>query len=150
MLTVRKHVDLAVPVENVFAYMDEPTHQVDITPSLTRSALIERRSNGGSRVAYTYQIFGLSFSGEVRATDYVPPKRIVWTMTGDLRGTLRWYFSPGEQEEQTRFTYAATYNVPGPSFLRPVLNAFVHRYNKRDLRTTLQRLKTKLEAQPNV
>lgn len=146
MLTVREHIDVAAPVEDVFAYMDEPAHQIEITPSLTQSDLVERRPNGGSRVKYTYRIFGLSFSGEVRATDYVPHKRIVWTMTGDLRGTLRWYFSPTDRDDRTRFTYAATYAVPGPSLLRPILTSFVRRYNEREVQTLLQRLKTTLES----
>jgi uncharacterized protein YndB with AHSA1/START domain len=149
MLTVRKHVDLAVPVEDVFAYMDEPAHQPDITPSLTQSELVERLPNGGARVRYTYRILGLSFHGEVRATDYVPNERIVWAMTGDLRGTIRWYFapldgSPSPRTEETRFTYAATYSLPGPAFVHPLLTPIVRRYNERELAQLLQNLRARL------
>jgi uncharacterized membrane protein len=144
MLTVRQHVDLDAPVEAVFDYMDEPTHQPDVTPSLTRSHLLERLPNGGSRVQYTYKILGLSFSGEVRATDYVPRERIVWAMEGDLQGTIRWYFQP-LGDERTRFTYAATYALPGPSLVRPLLKPFVRRYNEREVNALLRRLTSRLE-----
>jgi uncharacterized protein YndB with AHSA1/START domain len=144
MLTVREHVDLAVSVEDVFAYMDEPAHQPEITPSLTRSELVERLPNGGSRVRYTYRILGVSFDGEVRATDYVPNERIVWSMTGDLRGTLRWYFSPLDGDRGSRFVYAATYALPGPALARPLLGPLLRRYNEREVGRLLRRIRTHL------
>ena len=144
MLTVREHVDLAVSVEDVFAYMDEPAHQPEITPSLTRSELVERLPNGGSRVRYTYRILGVSFDGEVRATDYAPNERIVWSMTGDLRGTLRWYFAPLDGDRRSRFTYAATYALPGPALTRPLLGPLVRRYNEREVGRLLRHLRTRL------
>ena len=145
MLTVRDHIDIAAPVGDVFAYMDAPAHQTDITPSLTRSELVERLPNGGSRAAYTYRVLGIPVSGEVRATDYVPNERIIWTMTGGLRGTIRWYFEPRGEASDTRFTYAATYAIPGPALLRPVLAPLVRRYNKREVHTLLQNLRAQLE-----
>lgn len=144
MLTVREHVDIEASVETVFDYMDEPAHQSDITPSLTHSHLLERLPNGGSRARYTYKILGLSFSGEVRATDYVPNERIVWAMEGDLQGTIRWYFQP-LNGDRSRFTYAATYALPGPSLFRPLLKPLVRRYNEQEVHTLLQELKTHLE-----
>lgn len=150
LLTVREHVEIAVPVEDVFAYVDESAHQIDLSPSLTRWTLLEQRPNGGRLMAYTYQIFGLSFSGEMRTTDYVPHERIVWAMTGDLRGTLRWYFSPTNREECTRFTYAATYAFPGPSLLHSTFSPLVQRYTAREVQTLLQRLKKNIETQIDV
>ena len=144
MLTVREHIDIASPVDRVFAFMDTPAHQAEITPSLTQSTLVERLPNGGSRARYTYRILRLSFSGEVHATDYVSNERIVWSMDGDLHGTLRWYFQKLDPE-RSRFTYAATYALPGPSVLRPILKPFVRRYNEREVHTLLRRLKTHLE-----
>ena len=147
MLTVRKHTDIEAPVEAVFGYMDTPRHQPDITPSLTKSHLLERLPNGGSRVQYTYRILGLSFSGEVRATDYVADERIVWSMEGDLQGTIRWYFQPLRDGKHTRFTYAATYALPGPSIVHPLLKPLVRRYNEREVNTLLERLQARVERE---
>ena len=44
------HVD--APVSEVFAYMDRPENQPEITPSLTRSEILEEREDGSKRVAY--------------------------------------------------------------------------------------------------
>jgi len=145
MLTVRDHINIAARVEDVFAYMDAPAHQADITPSLTRSALIERLPNGGSRAEYTYRILGVPVSGEVRATDYVPNERIIWTMSGGLQGTIRWYFEPQADASQTRFTYAATYALPGPAVLHPVLSPLIRRYNEREVGALLRNLRTQVE-----
>ncbi len=146
MLTVRKHIDLLASVEAVFAYMDEPAHQLDITPSLMRSQLIERLPNGGAHVEYTYRIFGISLSGTIRATDYVPNERIVWGMRGDLRGTIRWYFAALDATDRTRFTYAATYALPGPSMIQSLIGPVVRRYNEREVDALLQRLRTRLST----
>lgn len=147
MLSVRNEIDIAAPVEEVFAYMDEPQHQVALTPSLVRFDLLERLPNGGCRVEYSYQVCGISFSGEVEATDYVPDHRIVWSVNGNFQGTLRWYFAAaGENRTRTRFTYAATYAAPGLPLLQPVLAPLLHWYNKRETRTLMERLQRRLES----
>jgi uncharacterized protein YndB with AHSA1/START domain len=147
MITVRDHIDISASAEAVFSFLDAPARQPEITPSLTRSTLVERLPNGGSRVEYTYRLFGFSFTGEVRATDYVPSERIVWAMSGDLRGSIRWYVAPREGGT-TRFTYAATYAVPGPALLRRALTPLVRRYNEREVRTILETVRTRLESKP--
>ena len=144
MLTVRDHIDIAAPVDRVFDFMDTPAHQAKITPSLTQSSLIERLPNGGSRARYTYRILGLSLSGEVHATNYAPDERIVWSMRGELQGTIRWYFEPSDVG--CRFTYAATYRVPGPRFLRPLARPLIQRYNDREIRALLQNVKEWIES----
>ena len=144
MLTVRDDTFIAAPPEDVFAFLDQPERQPEFTPSLTESTLLERLDNGGSRVRYTYQLLGLQRSGEVRATDYTPPERIIWNLTGDLHGTIRWYLEP--VDEGTQFTYAATYDVPGPSFLRPLLSAILRRINENELQELLARAKGLIEA----
>lgn len=144
MITVREHVDIDAPVETVFGFMDTPAHQAEITPSLSQSRLVERLPNGGSRAQYTYRILGLSFSGEVRATDYVPDQRIVWSMQGDLTGTIRWYFEPLNSD--SRFTFAATYQIPGPSLVQPLVRSLVRRYNEREVCALLRNLKERIEA----
>lgn len=144
VLTVRDHIHIDAPPEDVFAFLDTPERQPEVTPSLTASTLIERLDNGGSRVRYTFGLLGWDFTGEVRATDYAPPERIVWSLTGDLHGTLRWYLEP--TNGGTTFTYAATYVVPGPAFLRPVLTPLVRRLNHRELRKLLAAVRARVEA----
>ena len=144
MLTVRDSTYIDAPPETVFSFLDEPARQVSFTPSLTTSSLIERLPNGGARARYVFTVYGIDLEGEVRATDYDPPSRIVWTMTGDLSGTIRWYLDP--ERDGTRFTFAATYRVPGPSFLQPVITPVLRRYNEREVRSLLQQLRAQISS----
>lgn len=144
MVSVRKHIDLPAPTSQVFQVMDTPANQTRLAPSLSESTLVERLPNGGSRTRYVYRILGLSFSGEVRATSYVLNERIVWSLSGDLHGTIRWYFE--SFNDRCRFTYAATYQVPGPSVLRPVTRPLIRRYNEREVQTLLDNLRARLSS----
>jgi len=143
MLTVRDSIHIDAPPKEVFAFLDEPERQPSFTPSLTASTLIERLDNGGSRARYTFSMLGMNFQGEVRATDYTPPNRIVWAMSGDLKGTIRWYVDA--EGAGTRFTYAATYEAPGPSILRPVATPVLRWINQREIATLLANVRTQVE-----
>ena len=144
MLTVRDSIHIAASPEDVFAFMDEPARQMSFTPHLQQSDEVERLENGGTRARYRYDLYGWGLDGEVRATDYVPPERIIWAMSGDLQGTIRWYVDP--DDDGSRLTYAATYTVPGPALLRPLLTPVVRRFNEKEVRRLLHNVKASLEA----
>lgn len=138
---------LDATVETVFEYMDEPSNQAAVTPSLSRAERIERLPNGGNRAAYEYEMFGVTFSGEVRATTYEPPERIVYEMRGDLEGRIAWRFEP--ERGGTRLTYAAEYEVPGPlpEFL---FGPLVRWYNRREVRALLDNVAEAVEGETRV
>jgi uncharacterized membrane protein len=144
MVHVEDSITIDAPLDEVFDYLDTPENQVEITPSLSASELIERLDNGGSHVRFTYSMAGISLDGEVRATTYEPNERIEFEMTnGPLDGTITWTFDA--DGGATHVTYAADYTVPTP-VLQSVAEAFAQRYNERELQTTLQNLKDRLEA----
>jgi uncharacterized membrane protein len=127
----------------VFEYMDQPANQPEITPSLTRSETVETLDNGGKRVAYTYTMAGVDLDGHIEAVEYGPGRRIRWEMTGDLEGEILWEFEG--TDDGTAVTYAADYELPVPA-LETVAAPFLERYNERELRTTLENLRTRIEA----
>ncbi|MFB6299196.1 MAG: SRPBCC family protein [Halobacteriales archaeon] len=142
MIEVSEDILIEAPVVDVFAYMDEPTNQLELSPSLTRAETLETLSNGGKRVAYTYTIAGIDLEGELEATEYEPEAYVRWDMTGDLTGTIEWEFDA--VDGGTRVTYAAAYDLPN-RILDSLAGPFVRRYNERELRTTLENLQTRLE-----
>ena len=145
VIEVSETIRIDVPRSDVFAYMDQPSNQPEISPSLTRSETLDELPNGGKRVAYTYEMAGIGLDGEIRAVEYEPPRRIRWKMTGDLEGTIRWEFEA--ENGATVVTYASDYDVPVP-VLDAVVAPFLERYNERELRTTLENLRTRLEHGP--
>jgi uncharacterized membrane protein len=143
MIEVVETTRIDAPVSEVFAYMDRPENQPEITPSLSHSETLETLPNGGKRVAYTYTMAGVDLDGELRATEYDPESRVVWEMSGDLSGEIEWTFEA--EDGATEVTYVGRYDVPIP-VLDAVVEPFVKRYNERELRTTLENLKTRIEA----
>ncbi|MDY6819883.1 MAG: SRPBCC family protein [Halobacteriales archaeon] len=139
---ISEEILIEAPVADVFAYMDQPTNQLEISPSLTRAETLATLPNGGKRVAYTYTIAGFDLEGELEATEYEPDQFIRWEMTGDLTGTIEWQFEA--TDAGTRMTYATTYEMPN-RIIEVLAGPFVSRYNERELRTTLENLKTRLE-----
>jgi carbon monoxide dehydrogenase subunit G len=135
---------LDAPVETVFAFMDEPSNQAAVTPSLTRAERIERLPNSGNRAAYEYTMFGRTFTGEVAASTYEPPERIVYELSGDLAGRIALRFEP--EGGGTRLTYAADYEVPGP-LPETLLAPLVRWYNRREVGQLLANVAEAVEGE---
>lgn len=143
VLRVDADIHVAVDPQTAFEYMNVPEHQAEISPSLTSVETIEELPNGGKRAAYTYRMAGIALDGEVEAATYDPPERIVFEMTGGLRGTIEWTFEP--EGDGVRIGYAADYDLPIP-ILASLVKPLVRRYNERELDTTLRNLRTRLEG----
>ncbi|MFC7076239.1 SRPBCC family protein [Haloarcula halophila] len=132
------------PVDRVFAFMDEPANQAAVTPSLAVAERVERLDNGGNRARYVYRLFGISFEGEVRASRYEPPERIVYDLVGDLTGTITLTFAA--EDGGTRLTYAASYGIPGP-VPEWLLAPLVRWYNAREVRRLLATVRDRLATE---
>jgi hypothetical protein len=63
-------------------------------------------------------------------------------MTGDLTGTIEWEFEADDRG--TLVTYTGRYEIPVP-VLERIVDPVVRRYTERELRTTLETLRTLLE-----
>lgn len=122
--------------------MDRPENQPEITPSLVRPKTVEELPNGGKRVAYTYIMAGIDLDGHLEAVEYEPESYITWEMTGDLEGRIEWDFEADDSE--TMFTYTAQYEIPIP-VLDALVEPFAERYNERELQTTLENLRSRIE-----
>jgi uncharacterized membrane protein len=93
-------------------------------------------------VAYTYTMAGVDLDGELVAVEYEPERHVRWAMTGDLDGEITWELRP--ENGATDLTYTARYDLPVP-VLDAVVEPFARRYNERELRTTLENLRSRLE-----
>ena len=145
MVTVSHSVRVNAPVEDVFAYVDEPENHVEMTPSITDVSNVEPLDNGGKRLDYTYEMAGVSLTGTMETPEYAENERVVFETDGDLSGTLTWAFEPAG--DATRVTYTAEYDLPG-GVLGKVAEPFAVRYNERELRTTLENLRDRIELGP--
>ena len=143
MAEVSASIHVEAPVETVFAYLDDPHNHREVTPSLASVENVERLENGGKRVDHTYTMAGVSLEGTLVEREHVENERMVFEMEGDLTGTITIDTQPTDQG--TRLHYSAAYDLPG-RVLGTVAEPFVRRYNERELRSTLENTKTRLES----
>lgn len=145
MVSVSESIRIDRPVEDVFAFLDEPSNHQIVTPSITEARELERLDNGGKRVEHTYSMAGVKLSGELVETEHVENERLVFDMQGDLNGEIRIRMT-AVGDEQTDLTYGADYEMPG-RVLSKLAGPFIRKYNERELRTTLENIKTHLESE---
>jgi uncharacterized membrane protein len=140
---VRKSILLNSPVEEVFAFVENPSNMPDVWPSLERVADVERQPNGGYRCNYVYRIAGMRFEGHTDLIEYVPNQRIVTRSKIGMEGIVRWTFQP--EGNGTRLTIEAEYIVPMPLVGKIAAALLVHP-NEREAETLLTNIKAKQEA----
>lgn len=143
MVRVSETIQVDRPVDEVYAYLDRPENHPEVTPSLAESKTIEGLDNGGKRASYIYRMAGVTREGELTETVHEENERMVFEMSGELTGEID--ISMEAVDGRTEVTYAAEYDLPG-RVLSAVAEPFAKRYNKRELATTLENLKTRLET----
>jgi uncharacterized membrane protein len=86
---------------------------------------------------------GISREGQLTETTHDDGERMIFEMSGELTGEIDVSFAA--TDGGTEVTYAAEYDLPG-RVVAAVAKPFAKRYNKRELATTLENLKTRLET----
>jgi len=147
MIHVEDAIEVDAPRERVYDYLDDPHNHVEITPSLEDARDVERLDSGGKRLSFTYRMAGVGLDGTLVETEHVPHETLAFDMRGSLEGAIR--FALADANGGTRVTYAADYDLPGRVIER-LAEPFVRRYNERELRTTLENLRTRMETAPDV
>lgn len=143
MISISESIHIDVPVETVFDFLDDPHNHAEVTPSLAEVRNIEPLENGGKRVEHTYTMAGVSLDGELVEETHEENERMVFEMSGGLSGEIT--IETTVANGGTELTYSANYELPG-RVLSSVTEPFVRRYNERELRTTLENVKTRLEV----
>jgi len=131
------------PLDDVFAYLDDPHNHATITPGLTDIRNLQPLDNGGKRLEHTYEMAGVGIDGELVEQVHDENERMVFEMRGRLTGEIEFVFE--ERNGGTEVTYSAEYDIPG-RVLSKAATPLVKRYNKRQLQTTLENLKDELES----
>ncbi len=139
MSTVSETIHVPAAPAEVFAFLDDPENHMAVTPSIAEIDNVERLDNGGKRLDHTFRMAGVPLDGELIQTVHEPDERMIFEMRGMLEGELELRF--GSENDGTSLTYSATYELPG-KVLSAVAEPFARRYNERELRTTLENVRT--------
>lgn len=143
MVGVSETIQIDRPRTDVFEYLDQPENHAEVTPSLAEAKTVEQLDNGGKRARYVYRMAGISRDGELTETTHEEGERMVFELSGGIAGEIDVSFA--DASGGTEVTYSADYDLPG-RVLAAVAEPFARRYNRRELNTTLQNLKTRLET----
>jgi Polyketide cyclase / dehydrase and lipid transport. len=143
MVRVSETIVIDRPLEDVYEYLDHPENHAEVTPSLAEATPIEQLENGGKRARYIYRMAGISRKGWLTETTHSDGERMLFELTGELTGEIDISFAA--TDGGTEVTYAAEYDLPG-RVVAAVAKPFAKRYNRRELATTLENLKTRLET----
>ena len=144
MVSIREQVDIRADVESTFAYVDDRSRSARLRPAFPPVRSTDGASGANATMEYNMRILAIPFSGTATTTDYQPHERIIWSLQGALRGTVRWYFEP--LSSKTRFTVAATLRASAPSLFRRALAPLLHRRTRQQIRRFLQKTKRRVEA----
>lgn len=145
MVSVRESIRIERPVEEVYAFLDEPVNHEIVTPSLAEARTLDELDNGGKRVEHTYRMAGVGLSGELVEVEHEANKRLHFELAGDLEGEII-IETNDAGEGETELTYRAEYEIPG-RVLSTVAGPFVRRYNERELTSVLENTKAHLEGE---
>ena len=142
MTKIKKHIDINAPVDKVFDYMSDPTHFLDIWPSMIDVENVEAIPEGGLRYDWTYKMAGLKFRGTSVTEETVENERTVVVNKKGIPSKFIWEYHP--HNGGTALDVEIDYEVPTP-VLGKLAERAVTKINDREADTLLKNLKTVME-----
>jgi uncharacterized protein YndB with AHSA1/START domain len=143
MSKIEKAITIKAPAEKVFGFISEPTHLLEIWPSLIEVKGVKRLPNGGTSNRWVYKMAGIRLEGTSEDAEYVANKRLVSKTKGGAESTQTWTFQP--EAGGTKVTFKVEYTVPIPVLGR-VAEAIVAKMNEHEGELLLANLKARMEA----
>jgi carbon monoxide dehydrogenase subunit G len=145
MPTVSETIEIAAPVDDVFAYVaDHPERATAFIPGLNRINNVSTPEAAvGQTWDYEFNWFGLVISGNSRCTKLERPSVYQFqTVTGN-RSTWTYRFEPNEAG--TRVVFNVDYEVPESQVARFATESTLERMNKERAVEVLANLKGLIE-----
>jgi len=111
MAKVERSITINAPVDKVFAYITNPTNEMEWFTSITDIRDIKGQGVG-QKYGYTYKLAGLPLKGESEVIEYTPNQRYVTKSKGGVVSTWTWTFKP--EDGGTRLNVVVEYTIPVP------------------------------------
>jgi len=142
MAKIEKSITINAPVEEVFAYVDDPMSQLEYLPSMVEVKDVTGQGVG-AHFRWTYKMAGLRFEGETTMTEYTPNERMVVQSKGGIVSTWNWTFTP--EDGGTKINLTVEYTIPVP-VLGKLGEALILKQNEREADQAMANIKAKLEG----
>ena len=119
MAKLERTIKINAPVEKVFAYITNPTNELEFVPSI---ADIQNIQGEGESTTYDwkYKMMGITRSGKSKVVEYKPNERYITKSSGGIVST--WTYSFKAETGGTQMNLVIEYTIPVP-----VLGKFAER-----------------------
>jgi uncharacterized membrane protein len=141
--TIEKSIVIDAPPKEVWAYLEDPLHLLEIWPSMVEVKDVERLPKGGHRYHWEYKMAGLRFEGDSETVEYEPERHFLQKSTGQIPAKFDWKFMP--ENGGTKVELRTEYEIPA-KVLGKVAEPFVRKLNEREAVTVLGNLKDRVET----
>jgi uncharacterized membrane protein len=141
--TIERSIKIEAPVKQVWEYVDDPVHLLEIWPSMVEVKDVEALPEGGHRYHWLYKMAGMRFEGDSETIEFEPEKHFVQRNTGQIPSTFDWKFTP--ENGSTKIDLRTEYEIP-QSLLGKLAEPFVLKLNEREADTFLANLKDRVET----
>ena len=143
MTTIERSIKIEAPVKQVWEYVDDPVHLLEIWPSMVEVKDVEALPEGGHRYHWLYKMAGMRFEGDSETVEFEPDRHILQKNTGQIPGTFDWTFLP--ENGATKIVMKAEYEIP-TTLLGKLARPFILKLNEREADTVLANLKDRVET----
>jgi hypothetical protein len=145
MARFHNSIEIKVPVNKVFAYIDNPRNLPDWLPSMLEINNV-RGSGLGTHYEWSWKIGDMKFNGESTNIEYVPEKRMVVRSRGKYGAVSKWIYNLKNETDKTILDLEFEYIAPNRALGKSVEKVFMNR-NKREVDLGLLNIKKRLEEE---
>jgi len=142
MAKVQRTITINAPVEKVFAYIADPTNELEFIPGITDIRNVKGEGVGRT-YNWTYKMMGISRSGKSETIEYKLNERYVSKSSGGIVSTWTWTFMP--EAGGTQMNLGVDFTIPVP-VIGKFAERLVTRQTEREADLAMATLKDRLEG----
>jgi uncharacterized membrane protein len=142
MARVHKSIEIKVPVEKVFSYIEDPKNDTEWITNMIEVNDVTG-SGVGKHFNWVWNMAGMKFKGESTYTEDVPNERIAFISKGGI--DAKWDFKFESKKNMTILDLDIEYSIPVP-VLGKLAEKMILKHNERDADMALGNLKDRLES----
>jgi len=149
MAVLHDSIEIAVTVKRAFAYLSDVERVPEWLPNVVEAERVSEVAAGpGAEMSLAIDVAGKRRQGRCRVEESEPPNRLVISSTVDIGVTSTIAFDLAVDCRQTHLSAVFEYTLTGGGLGRMLGSLFGDRVARRDMRTALENLKARLEAEP--
>lgn len=149
MAVLHDSIEIAATVKRSFAYLSDVERVPEWLPNVVEAERVSEIASGtGAETALVVDVAGKRRQGRCRVEESEPPTRLVITSSVDIGVTSTISFDLAAEGKQTHLSAVIEYSMNGGGFGRMLGGLFGDKIARRDIRTALENLKARLEAEP--